>query len=75
MGATAIVNIGQLVTGQPACGEGDLGVIEDAALVMESGRIAWVGPSCDVPPCDERVDAEGRCAVPGFVDSTGGVPG
>lgn len=42
-----------------------------AALVIDDGRVAWVGDSADAPDADERIDAEGRCVIPGFVDSHG----
>lgn len=41
----------------------------DAAFVIENGRIAWVGDSRNAPNADERIDAGGRCVIPGFVDS------
>ncbi|WP_084961479.1 imidazolonepropionase [Thermoactinospora rubra] len=41
----------------------------DAALVIEHGRVAWVGPSSRAPAADEREDARGGCVIPGFVDS------
>jgi imidazolonepropionase len=61
---TLIDGIGLLATQDPGLGE-----ITGAALVVEGGRVAWVGRSADAPPADARVDAEGRCVVPGFVDS------
>jgi imidazolonepropionase len=61
---TLIDGIGLLATQDPGLGE-----ITEAALVVEGGRVAWVGRSADAPPADARVDAEGRCVVPGFVDS------
>ena len=64
MTTTLIDGIGLLATQDPGLGE-----ITEAALVVEGGRVAWVGRSADVPPADARVDAEGRCVVPGFVDS------
>ena len=45
-----------------------LGVIADAALVIEDGRIAWVGPQSQAPAAD-RLLAAGGAVVPGFVDS------
>lgn len=49
--------------------EAHLGIIRDAALVAEDGRIAWVGMETDAPSADTRVDFAGRAVVPGFVDS------
>lgn len=64
-----ITNIGQLVTADPAAGEGPLGLLRDAALVIDGGRVAWVGPRESAPAADERFDAQGRTVLPGFVDS------
>jgi imidazolonepropionase len=41
----------------------------DAALVVDDGLVAWVGPSTLAPPCDEVLSAGGGCVLPGFVDS------
>ena len=46
-----------------------LGLVEDAALVLEGETVAWVGPAAKAPQADETYDAEGRAAIPGFVDS------
>jgi imidazolonepropionase len=32
-------------------------------------RVAWTGPVADAPAADERLDVEGRCVLPGFVDA------
>ena len=61
--------IGSLVTNDPALGSGPLGLLGDAALVLDGGRVAWVGPASRAPAADERVDADGRAVLPGFVDS------
>ena len=61
---TMIDGIGLLATQDPAVGE-----IAGAALVVEGDRVAWVGRAVDAPAADTRVDAEGRCVLPGFVDS------
>ncbi|RJL32411.1 imidazolonepropionase [Bailinhaonella thermotolerans] len=42
---------------------------DDGALVIAEGRVAWIGPPRSAPPADERVDVDGRCVIPGFVDS------
>jgi imidazolonepropionase len=61
--------IGELVTNDPASGDGPLGLLRDAALVVEDGRVAWVGPAGRAPAADTRLDAAGAAALPGFVDS------
>ncbi|QNP63653.1 imidazolonepropionase [Streptomyces genisteinicus] len=68
--ATAIVNIASLVTNDPSLGEGTpLGLIRDAAVVIEGDRVVWVGGSSKAPATDNRIDAGGRAVIPGFVDS------
>ncbi|MFJ6785426.1 imidazolonepropionase [Streptomyces yangpuensis] len=70
MTTTAITNIGSLVTNDPALGDGSpLGLIENAAVVIDGDRIAWAGPAAQAPAADERFDAQGRALIPGFVDS------
>ncbi len=64
-----IDHVGTLATNDPKLGAGILGEIPQAALVVENGRIAWVGPRARAPGADTCVDAAGRCAIPGFVDS------
>lgn len=44
------------------------GLIEDAAILIEDDRIAWIGPARDAPPCDTVHDAGGALATPGLVD-------
>ena len=68
MTSTVITNIGELVTNDPAADD-LLGTIEGAALVVEGGHVAWVGPADQAPPADELIDAGGRAVLPGFVDS------
>ncbi|MFF0486874.1 imidazolonepropionase [Streptomyces sp. NPDC004435] len=69
MTTTVITNIGSLVTNDPALGEGPLGLVRDAALVLDGDRVAWAGPASRAPDADARVDAAGRAVLPGFVDS------
>ncbi|WP_240654388.1 imidazolonepropionase [Streptomyces sp. AcE210] len=69
MTTTVITNIGSLVTNDPAHGDSPLGLIENAAVVVEGDRIAWVGPQEKAPAADVTHDAEGRAVIPGFVDS------
>lgn len=65
MATTLIAHIGELFTGDPA---GPL-TVEDAALVVDGSRIAWVGPASAAPAADEMIDVGGRAVIPGFVDS------
>src|SRR3954453_7970724 len=62
MSALVIDNIGLLVTNDP-----ERGTVRDAALVTEDGRVRAVGRAGAAG--DERLDAGGRCVIPGFVDS------
>lgn len=67
MPSFAIDNIGLLVTNSPELGESPLGVLRDVALIIEDGRVQAIETAgCAV---DERLDAGGRCVIPGFVDS------
>ncbi|MFD7666548.1 imidazolonepropionase [Streptomyces sp. NPDC059788] len=66
---TAITNIASLVTNDPSLGEGPLGLIQDAAVVFDGDRVAWVGTTSKAPATDSHLDAGGRAAIPGFVDS------
>jgi imidazolonepropionase len=65
----AITNIGSLVTNDPNLGSGILGELENASLVIENGKIAWVGNSGSAPAADQVIDAQGMGVIPGFVDS------
>jgi imidazolonepropionase len=67
MTTMVIDRIGQLVTNRPELGDGPLGIVTDAALVIENGRVAAIEPSG--VDADERIDAGRRCVMPGFVDS------
>ncbi|WP_069884092.1 imidazolonepropionase [Streptomyces luteocolor] len=70
MTTTLITNISSLVTNDPAQGDGTpLGLVENAAVVLDGDTIAWVGPAAKAPSADESHDAGGRAAIPGFVDS------
>lgn len=47
---------------------GGYGLIEDAAILIEGGRIAWVGPRSEAPSGHDATDCEGRLATPGLID-------
>ena len=61
--------IGELTTNDPAAGPGLLGIVEDAAVILQDGVIGWVGPSRSAPAADVAVDLAGRAVLPGWVDS------
>jgi imidazolonepropionase len=69
MGSLAISNIGELTTNDARQGEGALGRLRDACLVVEDGLVAWVGASRRAPAADDAIDARGGAVIPGFVDS------
>ncbi len=63
-------NIGELVTNDPSLGdESPLGTVDDGALVVDDGLVAWIGPRAAAPDADRRVDFGGCSVLPGFVDS------
>ncbi len=65
--STLLRGVGQLVTCDAEAG--GLGVLTGAAVAVDDGRIAWVGPQASAPSCDDVIEIEGRCVLPGFVDS------
>lgn len=65
MSSLAVTGIGRLTSH-----DAGLPVDGPVSLVCDDGVVAWVGTGA--PPeqaGDERLDAGGRCVVPGFVDS------
>jgi len=59
-----IFNIGQLLTMRDG-----LGLIENAWLEFNNGRITALGPMSQVPAIeDEDIDAHGNVVLPGYVD-------
>jgi imidazolonepropionase len=78
-GSFAVVNIGQLVTlagpVRPRVGAElhDLAIIDNAALLIENGRIAAVGRYSELKSKISLdavvIDAERCCVTPGFVDA------
>jgi imidazolonepropionase len=61
---TLVTGIGLLATQTEEHGE-----LRDAALVVERGLVAYVGPAGAAPAADVRIDFGGRAVLPGFVDS------
>lgn len=68
MSTTLITGIAELVTCDDKR-EGELGIVHDAAVVIDGEQIRWVGAAAQAPDADERRDLGGRAVLPGFVDS------
>jgi imidazolonepropionase len=68
MSSLLVTGIGELVTNDPAHG-GLLGLVSDAAVVVDGSRVAWTGRAGQAPPADTAYDVGGRAVLPGFVDS------
>jgi imidazolonepropionase len=66
--SSVVTNIGELVTCDGS-GEDPLGLRNGAAVVVEDGRVVWVGTASQAPAADRQVDVGGRAVLPGFVDS------
>ena len=67
---TLYTEIGELVTNDPSVGdETALGLLRDAAILVDDDRIVWVGASRTAPAADRRFDCGGAAVIPGFVDS------
>ena len=67
MSTTVLDNIGLPRHQRAGAGGGAAGAGRDAALVIEDGRVAAIEDAGAA--ADERIDAAGRCVIPGFVDS------
>ncbi|HEY5853410.1 MAG TPA: imidazolonepropionase [Aldersonia sp.] len=68
--STLYTEIGELVTNDPTVGDGTpLGLLTDAAILVDDDRIAWTGPRHKAPAADHRVGCDGAAVIPGFVDS------
>ena len=64
-----VTGAAEVVTCDAALGAGPLGIVADGAVLVEDGRIAWVGPRARAPEADRVLDVDGRTLIPGFVDS------
>jgi imidazolonepropionase len=70
-----LINAGELVTcaGDGSDGNGALGLVEDGAMVVDHGRVAWTGTTKELKRKSfgkpkKTVDARGAVVTPGFVD-------
>ena len=75
-----ITDIGTLVVVPPGPLAGaqmrDLRILNDAAILIRDGRIAWFGPAREAP-LDEghaTLPAEGGCVIPGLIDPHTHIP-
>jgi imidazolonepropionase len=69
MSSLLLTGIAELVTNDPTHDGSPLGLVHDAAVVLEGRTVAWVGRRSDASSADEVRDLGGRAVVPGFVDS------
>jgi imidazolonepropionase len=66
--STAVTGVAELVTCDDSTDD-RLGVRRDAAVVVQNGRVAWIGNAAQAPAADRQIDLGGRTLIPGFVDS------
>ena len=66
-----LTDIGQLAVCPFEGGQGDLGLITDAALAWEGDTFVWVGPAAELPVAYAdwpHPSAGGRLVIPGLID-------
>ena len=66
-----LTDIATLATCPPDGEQGEIGLIENAALVWEGQEVAWVGSEAELPKAYAtipRESAEGRTVIPGLID-------
>ncbi len=64
-------NIGQLATCPADNPQDDAGLVNDAALLIEYGQVAWAGPRDQLPDLPGDIathDCDGALVVPGLID-------
>ena len=71
MSSFLVTNIGELVTNSLEFGPTPLGILSNAAILVEDDRVSWIGTAIEAQTftADEKVDAQGASVIPGFVDS------
>jgi len=65
-GGTCVIRGARIMTCDPA--RGGLGVIDDGAMVVADGRVAWIGEAADAPSSARTIELGGRLVTPGLVD-------
>jgi imidazolonepropionase len=63
-----VTGIGELVTCNGS-GPDRLGMLPDAALIVQDELIVWIGAAAKSPAADTMIDLGGCAVIPGFVDS------
>lgn len=66
--ATVLRNASLVLTMDPATGQGPLGKVEHADVLMTDGLVTAVGRRLPAPPGTHVIDASGKLVMPGFVD-------
>lgn len=66
--AAVLRNAALVLTMDRALGEGPLGAVEQADVLMRDGLISAVGKRLPAPPGTQVIDAAGKLVMPGFVD-------
>jgi imidazolonepropionase len=64
---TLYTDIGSLV--RPREEFGQLEILKNAAMLVEDGKVAWVGKAKEAPDEEAVVYLDGKSVIPGFVDS------
>ena len=68
MAALLLLRNARVMTCDPSRGPG-LGLLDDAAIVIVDGAVAWIGPDAERPSsAREELDLGGRLVTPGLVD-------
>jgi imidazolonepropionase len=72
MGSSIATSPGSLLLGNARIatmlGGSPYGFVDNGAVLVTDGHIAWVGPMRDAPRADRKIDAEGRLLTPGLID-------
>jgi imidazolonepropionase len=72
MGSSTATSPGSLLLGNARIatmlGGSPYGFVDNGAVLVIDGHIAWVGPMRDAPRADRKIDAEGRLLTPGLID-------
>lgn len=66
--AIVLRNASLVLTMDPALGDGPLGTVDHADVLMRDGAVAAVGRRLQAPPGTQVIDAAGKLVMPGFVD-------